>query len=283
MWPCCKSRKKSRTSSRKRPTVVRRPRSSNTNHRAREKAMSKKLPRKALIAVSSFHGAIYPGGYKTGVFFVEALHPYEVLTAAGFEVDLASDTGTCGFDDVSLTPPFLSVSDHAIFSNPKCPFMVKIRAQLMRASDLKQGYYGFFSASAGHSALYDYPTAKGLQAIAADIWERGGIVGTVCHGPAIMPGIIDSKTGKSIIHGKTVTGFTIEGELIFRILDKLRADGVVPIVEAVTAAGAFYSGSMGAFDDYSITSGRVVTGTNPASGRSATERGVKLFDNLELP
>jgi hypothetical protein len=30
----------------------------------------------------------------------------------------------------------------------------------------------------------------------------------------------------------------------------------------------------GAFDDYSITSGRVVTGTNPASGRSATERGV---------
>src|SRR5262245_49798021 len=96
--------------------------------------------------------------------------------------------------------------------------------------------------------------------------ERGGVVGTVCHDPAILPGIIDSKTGKSIIHGKTVTGFTIEGELIFRILDKLRADGVVPVVEAVTAAGAFYSGSVGPFDDYSITSGRVVTGTNPASG-----------------
>src|SRR5262249_5933517 len=130
--------------------------------------------------------------------------------------------------------------------------------------------------------LYDYPKAKGLQAIAADIWERGGVVGAVCHGPAILPGIVDSKTGKSIINGKTVTGFAIEGELIFRILEKLRVDGVVPIVEAVTAAGAFYSGPMSAFDDYSITSGRVVTGTNPASGRSATERGVKLFDNLEL-
>jgi D-lactate dehydratase len=108
---------------------------------------------------------------------------------------------------------------------------------------------------AGHSALYDYPKAKGLQAIAADIWDRGGIVGAVRHDPAIMPGIIDSKTGKSIIHGKTVTGFTIEGELIFRILDKLRGDGVVPVVEAVTEAGAFYSGSVGAFDDYSISSG----------------------------
>src|SRR5262249_29680592 len=78
--------------------------------KAKEKIMSSNLPRKALIAVSSFNGAIYPGGHKTGVFFVEALHPYEVLTAAGFEVDLASETGTCEFDDISLTPPFLSGS-----------------------------------------------------------------------------------------------------------------------------------------------------------------------------
>src|SRR5499425_552023 len=244
--------------------------------------MAKNLPRRALISFSSFNGAIYPNGKKTGLFFTEALHPFETLTEAGFEVDLASETGTFGFDDVSLTDPFLSGSDRAIFNNPEHPFMVKITTQLKKASDLKKEVYGVFFASAGHAALYDYPTAKGLQAVARAIWDRGGIIGAVCHGPAILPGIIDSKTGKSIIDGKTVTGFTIEGELIFRILDKLRADGVVPIIDAVTAAGAFYSGPMGAFDDYSITSGRVVTGTNPASGRSATERGVKVFDNLEL-
>src|SRR5262249_52890259 len=100
--------------------------------------------------------------------------------------------------------------------------------QLKKASDLKKEDYGFFFASAGHAALYDYPKAKALQAIATDVWDRGGVVGTVCHGPAILPGIIDSKTGKSIIHGKTVTGFTIEGELIFEMLNKLRTDGVVP-------------------------------------------------------
>ena len=100
--------------------------------------MSSNLPRKAVIAVSSFNGAIYPAGHKTGVFFVEALHPYEVLTAAGFEVDLASETGTFGFDDVSLTPPFLSGSDHAVLNNPKHPFMVKIKSQLKKASDLKK-------------------------------------------------------------------------------------------------------------------------------------------------
>jgi D-lactate dehydratase len=242
--------------------------------------MSKNLPRKALVSISSFNGAIYPGGHKTGLFFTEALHPFLVLTDAGFEVDLASETGTFGLDEVSLTDPFLSGSDKAIFHNPKHPFMVKLNSQLKKASDLKKNEYGVFFASAGHAALYDYPAAKGLQAIAADVWDRGGIVGTVCHGPAILPGVIDSKTGKTIIEGKTVTGFTIEGELIFRILDKLRADKVVPVVEAVTAVGAYYSSSMSAFDDYSITSGRVVTGTNPQSARSAGERVVRLFDTL---
>ena len=245
--------------------------------------MSKTLARKAVIAISSFHGAIFPDGHKTGLFFTEALHPFRVLTAAGFEVDLASETGTFGFDYNSLQPPFLSGSDKAIFDNPDHPFMVKLNSHLKKASDLKKGEYGVFFASAGHAALYDYPTAKGLQSVAADVWNRGGIVGTVCHGPAILPGVIDAKTGKSIVDGRTVTGFTIEGELIFNILDKLRKDGVVPVVEAVTTAGGFYSTSMSAFDDYSVTSGRLVTGTNPQSGHSTAERIVRLFDNGMRP
>jgi putative intracellular protease/amidase len=243
--------------------------------------MSRNLPRRALISISSFNGAIYPGGHKTGLFYTEALHPFEVLTQAGFAVDLASETGKFGLDEVSLTDPFLSGSDKAIFKNPKHAFNVQLNSQLKKAADLKKDEYGVFFASAGHSALYDYPTAKGLQAIAADIWDRGGVVAAVCHGPAIMPGVIDSKTGKSIIEGRTVTGFTLEGELIFRILDKLRADNVLPVVEAVTKVGAFYSSPMGAFDDYSITSGRVVTGTNPESARSAAERAVNVFASLQ--
>jgi putative intracellular protease/amidase len=241
--------------------------------------MSKSLPRKAIIAISSFTGAIYPSGHKTGLFFVEALHPFEVLTAAGFEVDLASETGTFGYDFNSLQPPFLAGSDKAVYENPDHPFMQKL-AKLNKAEDLKLNEYGVFFASAGHAALYDYPTAKSLQTIAADVWNRGGIVGSVCHGPAIFPGVIDAKTGKSIIEGKTVTGFTIEGELIFNILDKMRADKVVPIVEAVEAVGAFYSTSINPFDDYSIASGRIVTGTNPESGRSTAERIVRVFDSM---
>jgi len=116
--------------------------------------MAKTLPRKALISISSFNGAIYPNGQKTGLFFTEALHPFEgVLTQAGFEVDIASETGTYGLDEISLTAPFLAGSDKAVFDNPKPPFNLELNSELKKASDLKKEEYGLFFASAGHSAL----------------------------------------------------------------------------------------------------------------------------------
>ncbi len=241
--------------------------------------MFRTLPRKALISISSFQGAIFPDGSKTGVFFTEALHPFEVLTAAGFEVDFASETGSYGFDEFSLTPPFLAGSDKAVHDNAKSPFMVKLSSKCMKASDVDSRQYGLFFASAGHAALYDYPQATGLQAIALDIWDRGGILGAICHGPVLLPAIIDPKTGKSIIAGKTVTGFTTEGEMVLNVLDRLKSDGVSTVLEAVSKAGADYSSPMSAFDDYSVSAGRIITGTNPASARSAAERTVRAFDN----
>ena len=243
--------------------------------------MAKDLQRKALIAITSYHGVIYPDGTKTGLFFTEALHPFEVLTQAGFEVDFATETGTYGLDDLSLTSQFLSGADKAVFENPKHPFNVKLNAHLKKASDLKVGEYGLFFASAGHAALYDYPTARGLQSIATDVWNRGGIVAAVCHGPVILPGVIDSKTGKSIVEEKTVTGFTVEGEVVLKVWDKLQSDKVLPVVEAVSKARADYSSPMHPFDDYSITAGRLVTGANPASARSAAERAATAFNELQ--
>jgi D-lactate dehydratase len=246
----------------------------------KEHTMPASLPRKALISISSYYGVIYPDGTKTGLFFTEALHPFEVLTQAGFEVDLATETGTYGLDDLSLTDRFLAGDDKAVFENPQHPFNVKLNSQLKKAADLKAEEYGLFFGSAGHAALYDYPTAHGLQAVAENVWQRGGIVAAVCHGPVLLPGVIDSSTGQSIIDGKTVTGFTVEGEVVLKVFDKLKSDGVAFVVDAVSQAGADYSSPMQPFDDYSITGGRLITGANPASARSAAERALKAFDEL---
>jgi putative intracellular protease/amidase len=244
--------------------------------------MPKPNSRKALISITSYHGVIYPDGTKTGLFFTEAFHPYEVLTKAGFEVDLASETGTFGLDDLSLTPQFLNGADKAAFDDPKHPFNVKLNSQLLKASDVRKEEYSVFFASAGHAALYDYPKARGLQAIAGDIWNRGCIVAAVCHGPVVFSGVTDSATGKSVINGKTVTGFTVEGEVVLHVFDKLKSDGVKFVVDTVEKAGAFYSSPMHPFDDYSISVGRLITGANPASARSTAERVLKAVEKLSV-
>ena len=44
-----------------------------------------------------------------------------------------------------------------------------------------------------------------------------------CHGEALLPGVIDSATGKSVITGRTITGFTTEAEYDMHIMDALRS------------------------------------------------------------
>ena len=55
-----------------------------------------------------------------------------------------------------------------------------------------------------------------------------------CHGPALYPGVIDATTGKSIISGKTITGFTTEAEYTMKVMDTLKSWGE-PLVEDMAA------------------------------------------------
>lgn len=236
------------------------------------------LPRKAIIAVTSYNEPFYADGKKTGLFYTEALHPYLALVKAGFEVDLASETGTYGMDEHSTEKQFLSDEDEKIYNDPQHPFNVALNKKLHKAADLDPKQYGLFFASAGHATLYDYPKAKHLQHIAEDIYSRGGVVSAVCHGPAIFLGMKDTKTNKPIIEGKTVTGFTTKGEVVMGIMDKIKNDKVATIEEGAAAEGAHYVSPEQPFDDFHKVDGRIVTGANPASAHSTAEAAIAVFD-----
>ncbi|KAI1113749.1 class I glutamine amidotransferase-like protein [Nemania sp. NC0429] len=235
-------------------------------------------PRRALIAVTSAHATLF-GRETTGLFISEALHPYNVLRAAGFEVDLASETGSYVPDWLSQQPDFLSGDDLATWNDTTSEFRQTLD-NMPKAADLDATRYGVFFASAGHAALLDYPTARALQSIAEQVWASGGIVSSVCHGPAIFANIVDTATGEPLIKGKTITGFTSEAETTMKIMEELRGWGKELVEELAARLGATYKRSEGVWDDFHVVDGRLVTGQNPASARSTAEAVVEAFEKL---
>ncbi|KAM0233950.1 hypothetical protein ACHAPO_006823 [Fusarium lateritium] len=237
------------------------------------------LPRRALISVTSTSASLFQGTETTGLFITEALHPYNVLTAAGFEVDLVSETGSYTPDWLSQQPDFLNGDDLTTWSNPDSDFRKKLD-NMTKASELDPSKYGLFYASAGHAALIDYPTATSLQKIAAQVWANGGVVSSVCHGAAIFANVIDANTNEPVIKGKRITGFTTEAETTMRIMEELRSWDRELVEEVANRLGAIYERAPGIWDDFHVVDGRLVTGQNPASAASTAEAAVAVFETL---
>ncbi|KAF5013072.1 hypothetical protein FDECE_899 [Fusarium decemcellulare] len=236
-------------------------------------------PRRALISITSAKATLFQGAETTGLFITEALHPYNVLTAAGFEVDLSSETGTYTADWLSQQPDFLKGDDLAVWNDKNSDFRKKLD-NMSKAADLDGSKYGLFFASAGHAALIDYPTATSLQKIAAQVWANGGVVSSVCHGPAIFANLIDPTTNEPLIKGKKITGFTTAAEFDMKIADELKAWNSELVEEVAARLSATYERSSGVWDDFHVVDGRLVTGQNPASANSTAKAAVDVFNSL---
>ncbi|KAL1957973.1 hypothetical protein VTO42DRAFT_5365 [Malbranchea cinnamomea] len=243
--------------------------------------MAQHLPRKALLAVSGAHPPFYLDGKKTGLFYSEGLHFYDELVKAGFEVDIASENGSCALDDHSMEKHFLSHEDEKALHDPHNHFNEKIQKQVFKAHDLTPHDYGLFLAAGGHGAMYDFPHAKNLQRIAEDIYKRGGVIGAVCHGPAILAGMHD-ENGDPLAKDKTITGFTTKGEVDLKVIDKVRDDHLHTMEEMAQAVGAHFEGPDYPYDNFNKVDCRIVTGTNPASARDCAKNCIKVFEGHEM-
>ena len=235
--------------------------------------------RRAIISITSASAKLFNGTETTGLFIGEALHPYNVFTAAGFEVDLVSETGHYVPDWLSQQPDFLNGEDLATWNDLNSAFRQKLD-HMPKAADVDGSKYGVFYASAGHAALIDYPTASSLQKIAEQVWANGGIVSSVCHGPAIFANLIDRATNEPLIKGKRITGFTSEAEETMGIMQELRSWKKELVEELAERLGAKYERSSGIWDDFHIVDGRLITGQNPASAASTARAVVTAFDQL---
>ncbi|CAH2354922.1 glyoxalase 3 [[Candida] railenensis] len=232
-----------------------------------------------LIAITSYNEVFHPTGEKTGLYYTEAIHPFEKLHAAGYNVQFASETGKWGYDEHSIKKESLSAEDYETLTNEQSEFNRTLK-NVKKASELDSKDYDIFFAAGGHGTVFDFPTAKDLQSIAADVYAKGGIVAAVCHGPAIFEGLLDKTTGKPLIEGKKVTGFTDEGEKLLNLDGVFASKNLKTVRVVAEESKAIYVSPEGPWDDFTVTDSRIVTGANPQSAASIGAEIVKAFNAL---
>jgi putative intracellular protease/amidase len=119
--------------------------------------------------------------------------------------------------------------------------------------------------------MWDFPTNPAVNDVAREIYEAGGVVAAVCHGPAALVNVT-LNNGAWLVAGKNVAAFTNDEERAVKL------DEVVPFLLAstLTARGAHHHPAA----DWTakvVVDGRLVTGQNP---QSATGVGEAIRDLL---
>ncbi|PVI05113.1 class I glutamine amidotransferase-like protein [Periconia macrospinosa] len=237
-------------------------------------------PRRVLIAVPSTHAPLYDEEEETGLFIIEALHPFIVFSSEGFEVDFVSETGEWFPDYLSTATKYLNPIDRHLYENAENGFRIRL-SSIEEPSSVNPSDYGIFFASSGRAALIDYPKASGLQSLASSIYYgKQGILSAVSHGGVLFRGIKGTESRKSVITEKMVTGFPMEGEEEEGVLEKITKLGVKTLPESFSEVDAMYLPPYAPFELFTVEDERIVTGANPASARATALKAVEIFERL---
>ncbi len=217
-----------------------------------------KMKKKILFVVTS-HDTKGSTGEPTGFYLGEVAHPWEVLHNAGYEIDFVSPKGgKAPVDGFDLTDKVnKEFWENAEYHN-------KIEHTLTPAQVNVNDYAAIYYAG-GHGAMWDFAHNTALAKLAATIYDNGGIVGAVCHGPA---GLVNIKlaNGEYLVGGKKVNAFTNEEETAVKL------EKVVPFLleDKLIERGAKFEKS-GMWQVHVTTDGRLVTGQNPQSAKGVGE------------
>ena len=208
---------------------------------------------KPILCVVTSHPIRGDSGEPTGFAMVELTHPLEVFEAAGIPVEIASIRGGHPpIDFFDLTDP---VNDR--FWKDKA--FRKALAHSLVLGDLDPSRYSAVFFAGGHGTMWDFADSQAVQTIIRKIWESGGIVSAVCHGPAALVNATLSD-GSHLVAGKKLAAFTDEEEA------EVKYTKIVPYLLATTLKerGALHQPAPN-WTEKVVTDGRLITGQNPAS------------------
>ncbi|MGH3615958.1 MAG: type 1 glutamine amidotransferase domain-containing protein [Pseudonocardia sp.] len=216
-------------------------------------------PTFTILIVLTSHATLGATGRPTGFYLSEVAHPWRVFREAGCRVDLVSPAGgRPPMDGEDLSDPIQS----EFLRDPE----MSAKLDHTPAPDrIDPAHYDAIFFAGGHGTMWDFRDNAELVRLAAEVYERGGVVAAVCHGPAALVNVTLSD-GSALVADRAVTAFTNAEEAAAGLTD------VVPFAlqTALELRGARYSGSAN-FTAHVVADGRLVTGQNPASATGTAE------------
>lgn len=220
---------------------------------------------KPVLFVLTSHGTKGDGGQPTGFYLGEVTHPLAVLDATGISVEFASIKGG--------EPPIdgLDLEDkiNQRYWNDEA-FRAAIRTTA-KLDEVDPSRYAAIFFAGGHGAMWDLPQSGAVDRVTRSIFEAGGAVAAVCHGPAALVNVKLSD-GRYLVSGRDVSAFTDSEERAVGL------DKTVPFLLAtmLVERGARHHPAPD-WTSKVVVDGRLITGQNP---QSATGVGEALRDVL---
>lgn len=201
----------------------------------------------------------------TGLWLSELTHAWDVFEEAGFELQLVSPRGGVSpLEPRSLKWPNLDGSARRWLADES---RMTLLATTLKAEDVDARGYDAIYFTGGHAVMWDFPGDLALQCLTREIFEQGGVVGSVCHGYC---GLLNTRlsNGQRLVADRRVTGFSWLEEILAGVSGKMPYNAEQEMRER----GALYEKAWLPFVPKVVTDGRLVTGQNPQSAKQTAEQ-----------
>lgn len=216
---------------------------------------------KKIMIVNTSHDQFDGFDKPTGLWLSELVHFYdEFKDDANYQVDIFNiKGGATPLDPVSLNVMTLDSVSKAYYDDPQ--FMIFLQhAKSISEADPSQ--YDVIYFTGGHGVMFDFPGNPHIEKAINTIYDRGGIVSTVCHGACAL---LEVKQANHhfFIDGKTLTGFSNAEE----VLANRKKYVPFALETELKTKDATYRKSKVPMKGHVEVDGRLVTGQNPASAK----------------
>jgi putative intracellular protease/amidase len=206
----------------------------------------------------------------TANHFGEMVIPYDLFNKAGIEVDFVSPKG--GAIPIGYIATSNDTHKKYLYDGS---FMNRL-ANTMHPSVVVPEHYSAIFYSGGGAAMFGVAEDTSIQRIARAIYNKNGIISTLCHGTAGIAYLKD-ENGNSLYNGRKITGFPDSqedrNEAYYKTfpfaMDKAINDN----------KGNFVFSEK---DNFYVVDGRFITGQDPTASVSVANEVIKQINNQTI-